>query len=280
MSLITEALRLRSGERAAPGNGRTRFPPLRKRSPVFKLLLVVAGMGGLVVLGFWKGAEGLETLERLAGIPTHRADPVAALPAVPEAKAPVTSPAVTMAPVEAQVAEAATEPPATSADVRGAQARVAEAAAEPPAASADVRGAQAGMPEAAASPAPAKVGVGETLARTDNLIQRAAQSAPGAAGSRDQDLEPILINLALGVIEDEKQRQQMEEEQVERVQLFLRSLEVQGVCLQESESTAILNGELVRIGDTFGALGLKLKMIDNRRLVFADRSGKEFPKSY
>jgi len=88
------------------------------------------------------------------------------------------------------------------------------------------------------------------------------------------------VNLSLALIEDERARQQIDEENQRKIESFLRRMDVQGVCHQGENSTALLDTVLVRPGDPVGDLGLSLKKIEARRLVFADRDGKEYTKSY
>jgi hypothetical protein len=57
-------------------------------------------------------------------------------------------------------------------------------------------------------------------------------------------------------------------------------MDIQGVCHQGENSTALLDTVLVRPGDSVGDLGLTLRMTGPRRLVFADRNGREYTKSY
>lgn len=94
------------------------------------------------------------------------------------------------------------------------------------------------------------------------------------------ELEPMDVNLTLALIEDERARQQMDEENQRKIESFLRRMDVQGVCHQGDNSTALLDAVLVRPGDPVGDLGLSLKKIETRRLVFADRDGREYTKSY
>jgi hypothetical protein len=92
--------------------------------------------------------------------------------------------------------------------------------------------------------------------------------------------EPMDVNLTLSMIEDEKARQQLDEENQRKIDGFLRRMDIQGVCHQGENSTALLDTVLVRPGDPVGDLGLTLKMIEPRRLIFADRVGREYTKSY
>lgn len=95
-----------------------------------------------------------------------------------------------------------------------------------------------------------------------------------------EELQPMDVNLSLALIEDEKARQQLDEENQRKIESFLRRMDVQGVCHQGADSTALLDTVLVRPGDPVGDLGLTLKAIEVRRLVFADRNGREHTKNY
>lgn len=95
-----------------------------------------------------------------------------------------------------------------------------------------------------------------------------------------EDLKPMDVNLSLALIEDEKARQQLDEENQKKIEGFLRKMDVQGVCHQGADSTAMVDTVLIRPGDPVGDFGLSLKTIEPRRLVFADRQGREYSKSY
>lgn len=102
----------------------------------------------------------------------------------------------------------------------------------------------------------------------------------GEGKAAPAELQPLEVNLALALIEDEKARQQLDEENQKKIEGFLRRMDVQGVCHQGEGSTALVDTVLVRPGDSVGDFGLILKAIEDRRLVFADRNGREFSKSY
>ncbi len=95
-----------------------------------------------------------------------------------------------------------------------------------------------------------------------------------------EDLKPMDVNLSLALIEDEKARQQLDEENQKKIEGFLRKMDVQGICHQGADSTAMVDTVLIRPGDPVGDFGLTLKTIEPRRLVFADRQGREYSKSY
>jgi len=107
-----------------------------------------------------------------------------------------------------------------------------------------------------------------------------AKEKAGEERAAPAELQPLEVNLALALIEDEKARQQLDEENQKKIEGFLRRMDVQGVCHQGEDSTALVDTVLVRPGDPVGDFGLILKAIEDRRLVFADRNGREFSKSY
>ena len=247
MSLITEALQLRKSNPRQRGSGGESFPPLRRPNPAGKVFLVLFFLCGVGVLVFWKGTWAVEQLENFAGIR-------AAVPALTVATAPKVAtpekPAETVAPL----AETVTMPPAP---VPVVAAPVAENKAVAPAGSAQ-REIRDPVPEGK------KISVSAEV-----------------AGAKSGDLpEPMDVNLTLSMIEDEKARQQLDEENQRKIESFLRRMDIQGVCHQGENSTALLDTVLVRPGDSVGDLGLTLRMIGPRRLVFADRNGREYTKSY
>lgn len=233
MSLITEALQLRTATPRGRVSGGESFSPLRRRTPAAKVILLVVGLclGGVGL--FWKGGWALERLEGLAGIRWSTPAAVAV-----QAKTPT----VPTAPPSAEPVS----PPVT-----GPVAQAASSAAE-------------AVPSAAREAASAAVAVRE-------------EKKPAAVS---EELQPMDVNLTLALIEDEKARQQLDEENQRKIESFLRRMDIQGVCHQGENSTALLDSILVRPGDAVGDLGLTLKMIEPRRMVFADRSGREYTKSY
>lgn len=119
------------------------------------------------------------------------------------------------------------------------------------------------------------------LAAGPSVAEKAKVTHTEAAPAKSADLpEPMDVNLTLSMIEDEKARQQLDEENQRKIESFLRRMDIQGVCHQGENSTALLDTVLVRPGDPVGDLGLTLRMIEPRRLTFADRNGREYTKSY
>ena len=250
VSLITEALQLRKNQprsRARPGES---FPPMRRTSPVAKLFLVLVVLLVLVVVTFWKGLWLLEKVENLAGIQTT--PPV--VRATENMAAEETPPKVTFGPV----AEAS-----VPGDVPAASAPVAQAV-------------PARTEPATAKPISPPTIVAEPQAKGPG----SAAPSPEKTAILPAELQPMDVNLSLALIEDEKARQQLDEENQRKIETFLRRMDVQGVCHQGSDSTALLDTMLVRPGDPVGDLGLTLRTIEARRLVFADRSGREYTKNY
>jgi len=115
----------------------------------------------------------------------------------------------------------------------------------------------------------------EPKLKAEPAAETTAQPAP-----LPEELQPMDVNLTLALIEDEKARQQLDEENQRKIEDFLRRMDVQGVCHQGKDSSALLDAVLVRPGDPVGNVGLTLKTIETRRLVFADRNGREYTKSY
>lgn len=215
MSLITEALQLRTSAPRVRSSSGESFPPLRRTPPAAKILFVLLLLCGGGVLAVWKGAWALEKIETLAGTRLSADAPVVA--SVESAPVPLVA-----APADPAVSVAALPVP---------------------------------------EPVPAKAG-GEP------------------AAVLPEELKPMDVNLSLALIEDERARQQIDEENQRKIESFLRRMDVQGVCHQGENSTALLDTVLVRPGDPVGDLGLSLKKIEVRRLVFADRDGREYTKSY
>jgi hypothetical protein len=223
---------------------------MRGASPVGKLFALLGIVAGLVVLGFWKGTWLLEQVEGLAGI---RANVPAAV-----------------------VAEKAVvvETPSTSGVARALETVKPAIAAEEAVAKNSV---QALVPVTSPGGIPGKP-IAEAPAAP--LEQAPVAVAPKKPVGLPAELEPMDVNLSLALIEDEKARQQLDEENQRKIDSFLRRMDIQGVCHQGENSTALLDTVLVRPGDPVGDLGLTLKMIELRRLVFADRAGREYTKSY
>lgn len=250
MSLITEALQLRKNQPRSRVRSAESFPPMRRTSPVGKLFLVLVIMAGLVVLGFWKGTWLLEQVESLAGI---RANPPALAPLVAEVEKPA-EPTVGVA-VLAEKKDAGAGPAkAELAPPEGATPKVAPAESN------------------RVAEGKTKSGGGDLSA--EKSMEENSMAKVGALP------EPMDVNLTLSMIEDEKARQQLDEENQRKIESFLRRMDIQGVCHQGESSTVLLDTVLVRPGDPVGDLGLKLQTIEGRRLVFADRNGREYSKSY
>jgi len=249
VSLITEALQLRKSNPRQRGSGGESFPPLRRPNPAGKVFLVLFFLCGVGVLVFWKGTWAVEQLENFAGIR-------AAVPALSAATAPKAAtpekPAETVAPL----AETVTMPPAP---VPAEVAPVAE--------------------NKAVAPAVAQREIRDPVPEGKKLSV-SAEAAGAKSAALPEELQPMDVNLTLSMIEDEKARQQLDEENQRKIEGFLRRLDVQGVCHQGEDSTALLDTVLVRPGDQVGTMGLTLKTIEARRLVFADRNGREYTKSY
>ena len=121
----------------------------------------------------------------------------------------------------------------------------------------------------------------KSVAKDSTPVEKPAPASSEVALAKPVALpEPMDVNLTLSMIEDEKARQQLDEENQRKVESFLRRMDIQGVCHQGENSTALLDTVLVRPGDPVGDLGLTLRTIETRRLVFADRNGREYTKSY
>jgi hypothetical protein len=242
VSLLTEALQLRKNQPRSRVQSGESFPPMRGASPAGKLFALLGIVVGLVVLGFWKGTWLLEQVESLAGIRANVPAAVVAEKAV------------------------AVETPSTRGVARALETAKPAIAAEEAVARNSGPGGIPGNPVAAATVAP--------------LEQAPAAVAPKKPVGLPAELEPMDVNLSLALIEDEKARQQLDEENQRKIESFLRKMDVQGVCHQGEDSTAMVDTVLVRPGDPVGDFGLTLRTIEPRRLVFADRQGREYSKSY
>lgn len=264
MSLITEALQLRKNQPRSRVRSGESFPPLRQTSPVGKLFAVLVVLAGLVVLGFWKGTWLLEQLESIAGI---RTNPPVLAPVAAEAKKsaePIAPTPIVPAPM-----------PKTLPDARAGQGPSPAPTSAPSEKRQSVSAEINGVKSESATPAVDREAKG--LVQNQAMAEKAGAEKVLKAAALP---EPMDVNLTLSMIEDEKARQQLDEENQRKIESFLRRMDVQGVCHQGQNSTALLDTVLVRPGDPVGNLGLTLRRIETRRLVFSDRNGREYTKSY
>jgi hypothetical protein len=92
-------------------------------------------------------------------------------------------------------------------------------------------------------------------------------------------LQPMKVELdeAGLVLEQPEER---EKKRVDRVETFLRSLQVQGVRLQGKDSRIMVDGVAIGVGEKVGSMGLVLESVEPQKLIFSDGGGKKYPKSY
>ena len=74
--------------------------------------------------------------------------------------------------------------------------------------------------------------------------------------------------------------QEREKKRGDQVELFLRSLQLQGVRLQGAESRILVDGVPIGVGEKVGSLGLVLESVESQKIIFSDANGKKYLKSY
>jgi hypothetical protein len=92
-------------------------------------------------------------------------------------------------------------------------------------------------------------------------------------------LRPIKVELDEAGLVLEKPEER-ERQRVDRVEAFLRSLQVQGVRLQGKDSRILVDGVPIGVGEKVGSMGLVLESVEPQKLIFSDSGGKKYPKSY
>jgi len=108
--------------------------------------------------------------------------------------------------------------------------------------------------------------------RTGSVMAAAAEVPAGG-------LQPMKVELAEmeAVLETPQEREKKRGDQVE---LFLRSLQLQGVRLQGAESRILVDGVPIGVGEKVGSLGLVLESVESQKIIFSDANGKKYLKSY
>ena len=106
-----------------------------------------------------------------------------------------------------------------------------------------------------------------------------AVDRPAVAEVPAGGLQPMKVELAEmeAVMETPQERDKKRTDQVE---IFLRSLQVQGVRLQGKESRILVDGVPIGLGEKVGSLGLVLESVESQKIIFSDVTGKKYPKSY
>jgi len=109
--------------------------------------------------------------------------------------------------------------------------------------------------------------------RTGSVMAAAVAEVPAGG------LQPMKVELAEmeAVLETPQEREKKRGDQVE---LFLRSLQLQGVRLQGAESRILVDGVPIGVGEKVGSLGLVLESVESQKIIFSDTSGKKYLKSY
>jgi len=106
-----------------------------------------------------------------------------------------------------------------------------------------------------------------------------AVDRPAVAEVPAGGLQPMKVELAEmeAVLETPQEREKKRGDQVE---LFLRSLQLQGVRLQGAESRILVDGVPIGVGEKVGSLGLVLESVESQKIIFSDANGKKYLKSY
>ena len=125
---------------------------------------------------------------------------------------------------------------------------------------------------------------GDGLGVSKPILQKRAGSAvaadrPAVAEVPAGGLQPMKVELAEmeAVLETPQER---EKKRADQVEIFLRSLQLQGVRLQGAESRILVDGVPIGVGEKVGSLGLVLESVESQKIIFSDASGKKYLKSY
>lgn len=315
MSLLTDALRLREGRRPARSQSGLALPPLygARRGPAIFLVVGVAVLAGL---GFFFGEWVLVKMEELAGISTNRMTP-ARLAQMEARKKEVAQPegvqkeAVLGGKVEAKPEVSVVEvgPARLDTGMLGglkrdavkqggvAEEKDAGKGAEAEAGSEVVAGERRDeLKKSVEVPAErvavalrekAEAGVG-TMTEGKRWLEKsgvegagktAGQVAPAGAEVKAGGLKTMKVELAeaeLATVSPEES----DRRRVDRVETFLRSLQVQGVRLQGKDSRILVDGVPIGLGEKVGSMGLVLEGVEPQKLIFSDAGGKKYRKNY
>lgn len=118
------------------------------------------------------------------------------------------------------------------------------------------------------------------IAKSPAVVPPAAtDAAPTVAKVPAGGLEPmkVVLDQEQVLVEDPVERERL---QADRVETFLRSLNIQGVRLQGKESRIMVDGVAIGVGEKVGAMGLVLERVESQKLIFSDSGGNKYPKSY
>ena len=122
---------------------------------------------------------------------------------------------------------------------------------------------------------------GDSLGVKKPILQKRSGSVMAAAVAEVPagGLQPMKVELAEmeAVLETPQEREKKRGDQVE---LFLRSLQLQGVRLQGAESRILVDGVPIGVGEKVGSLGLVLESVESQKIIFSDANGKKYLKSY
>ena len=118
------------------------------------------------------------------------------------------------------------------------------------------------------------------IAKSPAVVPPAAtDAAPTVAKVPAGGLQPmkVVLDQEQVLVEDPVERERL---QADRVETFLRSLNIQGVRLQGKESRIMVDGVAIGVGEKVGAMGLVLERVESQKLIFSDSGGNKYPKSY
>lgn len=139
-------------------------------------------------------------------------------------------------------------------------------------------------PSIKTTPVPVAKKGGDALGVRKPILQKRAGSAvaadrPAVAEVPEGGLQPMKVELAEmeAVLETPQER---EKKRADQVEIFLRSLQLQGVRLQGSESRILVDGVPIGVGEKVGSVGLVLESVESQKIIFSDTSGKKYLKSY
>ena len=125
---------------------------------------------------------------------------------------------------------------------------------------------------------------GDGLGVRKPILQKRSGSAvaagrPAVAEVPAGGLQPMKVELAEmeAAMETPQER---EKKRADQVEIFLRSLQLQGVRLQGAESRILVDGVPIGVGEKVGSLGLVLESVESQKIIFSDANGKKYLKSY
>jgi len=285
VSLLTDALRLREERRLPKGGTGPCLPPFRGPNRGYWLggclVLILFLLGGFA---WWKGTWAIEKLEELAGFPPNLPVKVSEdskpLDLVKETVPPPVG--VEAVKMEGKKEVGATEKPEETKIPAKGENLLPSVSLNPPLVrmgedkkwdedlfvkSVEKKGVEKSTTNAVA------MDEKKPVFTVDNEQGRKVADVPMGG------LRPIKVELDEAGLVLEKPEER-ERQRVDRVEAFLRSLQVQGVRLQGKDSRILVDGVPIGVGEKVGSMGLVLESVEPQKLIFSDSGGKKYPKSY